>query len=94
MVEVTFESGGKSFPDGLDWRPISAYEWSLLEVLLRGVSGESPLVADSVRAMDERGCIEFDVGQDEGETYVAEEAALPPRHPEYPLEIMLTVRQP
>lgn len=92
MVQVTFESGGQSYPEGLDWRPISAYEASLLEVLLGVVEGERPAVPASVRALDECGCIEFDASENAGETHVVADAALPPDHPQYPLEITLTVR--
>lgn len=92
MVEVTFESGGQSYPDGLDWRPISAYEAALIELLLGFVEGERPFVPASVRALDECGCIEFDVGDAEGETLIVAEAALPPDHPQYPLEITMTIR--
>ena len=91
-VDVTFESGGQPYPEGYDWRPISAYEASLVELLLSASIGERPVVPDRVRALDECRCVEFDAGQPEGPVTILAEAFVPPDHACYPLEVMLSVR--
>lgn len=89
---VEFATGGESYPDGLEWRDLVDYERAILDLLLAVIpEDERPSVPPRVRAMDECGCLEFDVDDEEAPLEVRSIAEYLVSE-QLPIQVMLTTR--